>query len=195
MAGFKVYTKTGDDGTTGLFGPGRISKADLRMDCIGLVDGVSSWVGRIMAELGDAYPDQRTELRHIQHYLFDCQSDLANNASKVPWRTKSEAAAYLEQAIDRYDEELQPLNKFILPGGSLVASDCHIARTTTRDAERRLVEFANSADVNPEVAIFINRLSDYFFTLARFLNLKSGVSDEFYDTQFNDVTTAVPDNA
>lgn len=182
MAGFKIYTKTGDDGTTGLFGPGRIAKSDLRMDCIGLVDGISSWVGRIMAELGDEYPEQRQELRRIQHYLFDCQSDLANNAPKVPWRTQPVAAKFLESAIDSYDEKLQPLNKFILPGGSLAASDCHVARTVTRDAERRLVEFANNADVNPEIAIFINRLSDYFFTLARALNMLAGVSDEFYET-------------
>jgi len=176
---FKVYTKKGDDGTTGLFGGSRVSKANLRIECLGLVDTVSSWVGRIVSELGDDYPEQKAQLRQIQHYLFDCQSDIANvTGRKQSWRMTGDAAQYLEHAIDHYDADLQPLNKFILPGGSLAASDCHVARTLTRNAERQVVALANSETLNPEVTVFMNRLSDYFFTLARVLNMLAGVADE-----------------
>lgn len=178
-ARFKVYTKKGDDGTTGLFGGSRVSKANLRVECLGLVDTVSSWVGRIIAELDDDYPAQKAELRQIQQYLFDCQSDLANVTGRTKtWRVDPTGAKFLESAIDRYDADLQPLNKFILPGGSLAASDCHVARTLTRNAERQIVALANSETLNPEVTIFMNRLSDYFFTLARMLNMLAGVADE-----------------
>jgi len=145
-----------------------------------LVDTVSSWVGRILAELGDEYPEQQAELRRIQHYLFDCQSDIGNvTGRKKTWRTDDTGAKFLEAAIDRYDAELEPINKFILPGGSLAASDCHVARTLTRNAERQIVALANSETLNPEVVVFLNRLSDYFFTVARALNMMAGVSDEF----------------
>jgi len=171
----KIYTKTGDDGTTGLVrGPRRL-KYDLRINCFGTVDEANATIG--VARLSTtSMPKVDAMLGRIQNDLFDLGSDLAtpglDPAGTPPsLRITPEQCAWLEQMIDHYNEALAPLSSFVLPGGSALAAALHVARTVTRRAERLVVELVLSEhDVNNQAIIYLNRLSDLLFVLARVAN-------------------------
>ncbi len=165
----RIYTKTGDDGTTGLIGGSRVKKYDVRLEAYGTVDELNSWVG-VIRSAGVADNDNQI-LSQIQQKLFVIGAQLAtgDNAESMKDRypCKEEDIAMLEQEMDRMLDELPKLNHFILPGGSQTAAYCHLARTVCRRAERRIVELSEKAVLDPKIVIFVNRLSDYFFVLAR----------------------------
>ncbi|MFJ5623639.1 cob(I)yrinic acid a,c-diamide adenosyltransferase [Peribacillus loiseleuriae] len=176
-----IYTRTGDKGKTSVIG-GRVDKDDVRVEAYGTVDEVNSYVGLAMAELDDTkFADVLEDLEKIQHELFDCGGDLATISEKAPEKLTAEAITYLEQRIDKYISEAPPLEKFILPGGTKPAATIHIARTVVRRAERLTVTLMKSgAAVSPLSLQYLNRLSDYFFALARVINVRRGVKDVEY---------------
>ena len=171
----KIYTRTGDDGTTGLVrGPRRL-KYDLRVNCFGTVDEANCAIGTARV-LTASMPKVDNILGRIQNDLFDLGSDLAtpgvDPAGTTPsLRITAPQTAWLEQMIDQFNEGLAPLTSFVLPGGSPLAAALHVARTVTRRAERLVVELvANEPGVNSQTLIYLNRLSDLLFVLARVAN-------------------------
>lgn len=168
----KIYTRTGDNGTTGLVDGSRRAKCDARMQAIGEVDELNSAMG-LAAVVSE--PSTAKELRRIQNDLFDLGADLATpgedfTPSEMTLRIVPEQVGWLEQAIDRLNEALPPLTSFILPGGSELAARVHLARSIARRAERAAVALAQSEPVNPAALGYLNRLSDYLFVLARAIN-------------------------
>jgi cob(I)alamin adenosyltransferase len=161
----KIYTRTGDDGSTGLGDGVRVPKEHLRVEAYGTVDEANSAVGMVLAVPGLPH-DVAGCLIEVQHKLFDLGGELcipghrAITAADVEW---------LEQSLDRFNEPLPPLKDFILPGGGPAAAACHLARTITRRAERRVWSLARVEDVAPEVPQYLNRLSDLLFVVARVL--------------------------
>ena len=176
---FKIYTKTGDDGTTGLVGGSRVKKYDLRLESYGTVDELNACIGVIRSF--DTGADVEELLLKIQNKLFNIGSRLASDEKGEEFTAqlvvKQEDIEMLEKAIDKYHETLPELRNFILPGGELSAAQCHMARTICRRAERRIVEFSEQTPVQPELIKFINRLSDYLFVLARKLSHDKGVDE------------------
>lgn len=171
----KISTKTGDKGETGLGDGSRISKTSTRINVIGDVDEVNSWVGVLVAELSDS-DAHREILNQIQHDLFDLGGELC-----VPgYKALSESMLkQLEDSLVDINEALPPLKDFILPGGSKAASYCHMARSVSRRAERAIVLLANEEqggenEVSALAIQYLNRLSDFFFVLARYLARKDG---------------------
>jgi len=177
----KIYTRTGDDGTTGLVRGPRRSKADLRVECFGTVDEANSFIGMARLHTG-SMPKLDRLLARVQNDLFDLGSDLAtpgaDPAGAAPsLRITATQAEWLEQQIDQYNEGLKPLQSFVLPGGTPLAVALHLARTVTRRAERLVVELiAAEPDVNNAVLVYLNRLSDLLFVMARVANA-NGDSD------------------
>ena len=174
----KIYTKTGDAGFTGLFGGGRVGKEDARVEAYGQVDELNSVLGLARAEgLGKLDPLAQS----LQDQLFTVGSILATPhdskaADHIPHVQDSWITA-MEHAIDSYDLELAPLTAFILPGGTRAASSLHLARTVCRRAERRVVALFRQGLVNGQVVVFLNRLSDLLFAMARYSNFQAGVKD------------------
>lgn len=165
----KIYTRTGDDGSTGLAANSRVQKDDARIEAMGDVDELNSALGMLLAEtLPD---DARTLLVQIQHRLFDLGGELAMPEYQTLGATHT---LVLETAIDQWNANLTPLKDFILPGGSRSGAQCHLARTICRRAERRLVHLHHLAPQRPEVLRYLNRLSDLLFVLARVLNREAG---------------------
>ena len=169
----KIYTRTGDDGTTGLVRGPRRSKADLRVDAYGTVDELNSLIG--MARTGtQSMPKIDTILARIQNDLFDLGSDLATPGADAPdeksLRVTPPQTDWLEKQIDHLNDGLEPLTSFVLPGGTPLAAEMHIARTVARRAERLVVALAAEEEVNAEALRYINRLSDLLFVLARVAN-------------------------
>ena len=166
----KIYTRTGDDGTTGLGDGSRIAKDHHRMESIGTVDELNSVIGLLMAELppDDAYMPL---LARIQHDLFDLGGELA-----VPGYTmiSAERIGELETSLDTLNEDLPPLKNFVLPGGSKPAALCHMARSVCRRAERCLVALNKTDEVNATGRQYLNRLSDFLFVMARLLARRNG---------------------
>lgn len=178
----KIYTRTGDDGTTGLVDGSRCAKHAARMQAIGTVDEANSALGLAAVVLGDGA--HAGAIGRIQNDLFDLGADLATPAgddddfapSEMVLRILPTQAQWLEGAIDALNEKLEPLTSFVLPGGSEAAARVHLARASVRHAERAIVALAAEAPVNPAAIAYINRLSDYLFVLARVLN-DNGASD------------------
>ena len=171
-----IYTKTGDDGTTGLVRGPRRQKFDLRVDAYGTVDETNAVIGQARLHAA-AMPDIDRLLGRIQNDLFDVGSDLATPGADAPdaeypsLRVRPVQTAYLEQQIDHYNEALEPLRSFVLPGGSALSAALHVARTVTRRAERIVVELAHAEpDTNAEAVRYLNRLSDLLFVLSRTAN-------------------------
>ncbi len=172
----KIYTKTGDDGTTGLVDGSRISKNNARMAAIGDVDELNSALGLAICEVMDAALVQ--SLRIIQNDLFDLGADLATPAgedddfapSEMVLRVTPSQVERLESEIDAVNDHLDPLTSFILPGGEKSAAAIHLARAIARRAERTAVGAAQVMAINPQALAYINRLSDYLFVLGRMLN-------------------------
>lgn len=177
----KIYTRTGDSGTTGVIG-GRVDKDDVRVEAYGTVDELNCFVGQAMGFLEkDKFGDLLDDLLEIQHELFDCGSDLALLKQELrPYKVKAEMIDRLETWIDKYDAEIPDITKFILPGGSLASSTLHVCRTVCRRAERRVVTLARTQPINEEVRRYLNRLSDLFFTIARLANSRNGLEDVSY---------------
>ncbi len=184
----KIYTKTGDEGQTGLFGGQRVSKASLRIEAYGVVDELNSILGTVRAQLAaSVHPDAELDetLALIQNDLFVLGADLATPLRApgdeptgwVPPRIEASHVARIESAIDRADGELPPLKHFILPGGTLAAGALHHARTVCRTAERRTVALAQEEPIGEQPVIYLNRLSDLLFTLARLTNERSGIDE------------------
>jgi cob(I)alamin adenosyltransferase len=176
----KIYTKTGDDGTTGLFGGARVPKCDLRVEAYGAVDELNSHLGLVRSMTRDG--EVATLLARAQSELFSLGADLATpegwKASAKIHRTSSSDASWLEEAIDRFDAEIPPLQRFILPGGESVAAMTHVARSVCRRAERTVVALARAETVSEGAVVYLNRLSDFLFTLARAINRRAGTVEE-----------------
>lgn len=177
----KIYTRTGDNGTTGLVDGSRVSKADQRLHAIGEVDEVNSALGvailALEADSGDAA--LVAGLRRIQNDLFDLGADIATpgdsfEPSAMELRMVAAQVDWLEDAIDSANDQLPPLTSFILPGGSSAAGHMHMARAIARRAERALVAAAQVVRINPQALRYLNRLSDYLFVLCRLINFSRG---------------------
>jgi cob(I)alamin adenosyltransferase len=168
----KIYTRTGDGGTTGLVDGSRLPKHAARMEAIGAVDEANSAIGVAVIACD---PVTATALIRIQNDLFDLGADLATpgddfTPGEMTLRLVPGQAEWLERTIDALNESLAPLSSFILPGGSEAAARVHVARAATRRAERAMTALGAEAPVNPAALAYINRLSDYLFVLARALN-------------------------
>lgn len=175
----KIYTKTGDDGTTGLFGGDRVQKHAARVDAYGTVDETNATIGVARAE-GLAEPLDRT-LAAVQDALFVVGAELAcvpGKEDKLGLALVGEAHIHaLEAAIDAAEEGLEPLRTFILPGGTKAAAALHLARTVCRRAERQVSDLAVNQPVRNELLVYLNRLSDLLFVLARSANRSAGIAD------------------
>ncbi len=168
----KIYTRTGDDGTTGLVDGSRVAKNAARMEAIGAVDETNSAIGLAVCM---ASAEHAAVLTRIQNDLFDLGADLATpgedfTPGEMTLRLVSSQAVWLESEIDALNDKLEPLRSFILPGGSEAAARVHVARASARKAERAMVTLAQGDPVNPAALAYINRLSDYLFVLARAIN-------------------------
>ena len=174
---FRIYTKTGDSGETTLFGGRRVFKSDLRVDAYGTVDELNSFIGLLSDSLD--HPSVLEILRNIQHRLFSIGAHLASDPEKSPMPAdlNPEDIELLEPAIDAMDAGLPVLKNFILPGGHPTVSLCHICRTVCRRAERLVVALHQHESVDAQVLQYLNRLSDYFFVLARQLGADAGVQE------------------
>jgi cob(I)alamin adenosyltransferase len=161
----RIYTRTGDDGTTGLGDGSRVPKDSARVEAYGTVDELNSVIGVLLAVPG-LPPAVTACLTEVQHELFDLGGELC-----IPGHTliKPEHVARLEKSLDDFNDPLPPLKEFILPGGGPAAAACHLARTVARRAERRVWTLAKAENISPEVAKYLNRLSDLLFVLARVL--------------------------
>ncbi|WP_071396451.1 cob(I)yrinic acid a,c-diamide adenosyltransferase [Bacillus tuaregi] len=176
----KLYTRTGDKGQTSIIG-GRVDKDDVRVEAYGTVDEVNSFVGQAVTQLDkNIFKDILDDLEKIQHELFDCGGDLANVTKKREPKLTSESITYLEARIDELITEAPELERFILPGGSPAAATLHIARTITRRAERLVVKLLKEDNEYQRQLQFLNRLSDYFFAVARVVNARLNVKDIVY---------------
>jgi cob(I)alamin adenosyltransferase len=171
----KIYTRTGDDGSTGLVDGSRTPKHSLRIEAIGKVDEANSAIGLAAAAIADG--EHASALFRIQNDMFDLGADLATPAadgdfapSEMVLRIVPAQVDWLEQAIDALNKHLEPLASFVLPGGTEAAARSHVARASTRAAERSIVQLAADEPVNPAALAYINRLSDYLFVLSRALN-------------------------
>jgi cob(I)alamin adenosyltransferase len=181
----KIYTRTGDDGTTGLGGGQRVAKDSLRIETYGTVDELNSQLGVALA--GGLEPTLAEELARVQHELFHLGSDLCvletdKAAMPVP-RIEDQHVRALETAMDRMTDALGPLTNFILPGGSVGAAQLHVARTVCRRAERLAVAVAREEAIGPFVIPYLNRLSDALFVMARWENRHRGVDDVTWDSR------------
>ena len=170
----KIYTKTGDRGTTSLFGGQRVGKDSLRIAAFGTVDELNSVLGVVLAQ--ELPFDISKKLLRVQSELFVLGSDLASPYGlkvKIP-RVSSAYAKRLEGEIDIWTKKLPQLRNFILPGGSLAGAQLHMARTIARRSERAIVSLGQEEKINGNAIVYLNRLSDWFFILARYVNMLDG---------------------
>lgn len=173
-----IYTGRGDEGETDLHGGTRVSKTDPRIEAYGTVDEVNALLGTV---LPSGHDDVDGELRAVQNHLHIVQASLANPDPEPDEDAPSigeEHVATLEGWIDRHDDDLEPLDRFILPGGSAIGARLHHARAVSRRAERRVIALARGEPIDGTVVVYLNRLSDYLFTAARTVNARDGVPEE-----------------
>jgi len=168
----KIYTRTGDDGTTGLTDGSRINKDSARIVAIGSIDELNSLIGQICSE--KINPDSHALLTEVQHRLFDMGGELSMPGRQL---LQADSIALLENKLDEMNTELEPLKDFILPGGCKAAAVCHVARSVCRRAERNVVTLSRDEEVSKCVQGYLNRLSDLLFVMARYLNKVSGQAD------------------
>lgn len=171
----RIYTRTGDAGETGLADGSRVPKDGLRVVAIGEVDELNSVLGLVLAY--EVPPRVRQVLSEVQHRLFDLGGELA-----LPQRVvvTQAAVASLEQALDGFNQDLPPLQEFILPGGGLAAGTCHLARAVCRRAERSVVALGHHEAINPELLAYLNRLSDVLFVVSRVLSRMTGHGEVYW---------------
>lgn len=184
----KIYTKTGDSGETALYGGTRVSKASARVEAYGNIDELNSFIGFAKAEISDDLV--LIQLKKIQFDLFTVGSEsatptdkltLANGKSRLSLMISETEIEELENWMDAFENELEPLQYFILPGGGKGATSLHICRTVCRRAERSLVYLNESEEVRPELIKYLNRLSDYLFVLARYVSKVNGETEEYWN--------------
>ena len=184
----KIYTKTGDKGETALYGGTRVSKASARVESYGTIDELNSFIGFAKTEITDEIV--LNQLKKIQFDLFTVGSEsatptdkltLANGKSRLSLVISETEIEELENWMDDFEEELQPLQYFILPGGGKAATSLHICRTVCRRAERSLVFLNETEAVRPELIKYLNRLSDYLFVLARYMSKINNESEEYWN--------------
>ena len=171
----KIYTRTGDAGGTSLFGGGRVAKHNARVEAYGTIDELNSVLGVARTARPNKQSDEWLEM--VQNQLFHLGSDLATPLdAKSDWITRVSGADvdWLEESIDQMSEALAPLSNFILPGGTPAAAQIQLARAVCRRAERRMVTLSESQDISEYALPYINRLSDWLFTLARYENMRAG---------------------
>lgn len=174
----KIYTRTGDDGTTGLGDGSRINKDSLRVDAMGDVDELNSVIGLMITE---GVPDILTDaLTQIQHDLFNLGGEICIPGYVILQKERIED---LEEAIDTLNDDLEPLKEFILPGGTKSAAYCHLARTVCRRAERKLIQLHRTEKVTDISLQYLNRLSDLLFVMCRTINKEAGVSDVLWQNK------------
>jgi cob(I)alamin adenosyltransferase len=176
----RIYTRTGDDGTTGLGDGSRIPKDAMRVEAMGAVDELNSAIGVLLAN--DLDDTSRSTLTDIQHSLFDLGGELSMPGASV---ITDDRVMVLEDRMDTMNDGLAPLKEFILPGGSSAAAACHLARAICRRAERRLHSLSKTDTVNPASIRFLNRLSDLLFVLARHINKDAAITDVFWQHERN----------
>lgn len=175
--GMKLYTKRGDDGHTDLIGGVRVPKSHFRVGAYGAVDELNATIGLALA---DCEIDVIKEvLITAQDRLFDLGADLANprTPAEAPSRLQADHVAELERQIDQSSEQLTPMRYFVLPGGTILAARLHVARTVCRRAEREAVALAGEEEIDPMTVVYLNRLADLLFALARLANAQAGVED------------------
>lgn len=171
----KIYTKTGDAGETALRGSARVPKNHVRIEACGTVDEANAIIGVVVSNLNDA--SYRSDLQEIQSKLFEIGASLADPETELTTLTDADVVK-MEKNIDSLAENLPPLTHFILPGGTEVAAHIHLARTIVRRAERRAITVNQQQSVAPQTIRYLNRLSDYLFTLARCINQEYGVNEK-----------------
>lgn len=177
----QLYTKRGDFGNTNLVGGRTVSKDSIRVESYGTIDELNSLIGYIVSQIDSQETEIKEELIKLQHDLFDCGTDLSTPDGLREYKVDKELVEWIEQRIDLYSEEPPEVDKFIIPGGHPVSALIHMARTVTRRAERLIVTLSKEEKINPVVPIFVNRLSDYFFALARVINSRKGISEPLYE--------------
>ncbi|MEI7812461.1 MAG: cob(I)yrinic acid a,c-diamide adenosyltransferase [Ignavibacteria bacterium] len=179
----RIYTRTGDNGETGLFGGDRISKSDIRIEAFGTVDELNSLLGLALTDIKDT--GIRQVILKIQNQLFTLGTDLATppngKTEQYIQRTPGEYIEYIEEEIDWYDSKLEELKNFILPGGSKGAAMLFYARTICRRAERKVVTLNKIVIINQNICVYLNRLSDLCFVLARYENHVNNLPDILWE--------------
>ena len=179
LGGVKIYTRTGDDGTTGVLGPGRLPKSAPRIDAYGQVDELNATLGAARAH--DREGELDAELASIQAMLFQLGAELATTSEEALAklrRISEDDVAGLEATIDRLDASLPPLASFVLPAGTTLATQLHVARTVCRRAERAVVGLAEKEKIEPRLIRYLNRLADLLFVMARWSNHRSGIAEK-----------------
>jgi cob(I)alamin adenosyltransferase len=180
----KIYTKSGDSGSTSLANKTRVQKDCLRVETYGAVDELNAYIGLAICDIDD--DEIKSILTRIQSECFVAGADLANpipagwGKNSPGMRIDPSLTTQLENEIDRFDEEIGPLKQFILPGGSRGAASLHVARTVCRRAERRIVALADAEEVGEELPRYFNRLSDHLFVLARLVNYRKNIADTLW---------------
>jgi cob(I)alamin adenosyltransferase len=178
----KVYTKTGDKGETSLFGGKRVKKYDVRIEAYGTSDELNSWIGLIRSE--NIAEDHQTILEEIQDRIFTLGAQLAADPDKPKLKMphiEEGDIELLEKKIDEMDTALPVMTKFTLPGGNTVVSYCHVARCVCRRCERRVIELADTAEVDTLIVQYLNRLSDYLFVLGRKLAQETNAPEVYWE--------------
>jgi len=170
-----IYTKRGDGGKTDLHSGERVVKDSPRIEAYGTLDELNALIGKAMAHTKDMEIEQ--QLHQVQNHLHICQTDLANTEDEDHPRIAERQTAWLEDVIDEHQDELPELNSFILQGGGETGAELFHARTVCRRAERRIVHLAAQEEVNDELLTYVNRLSDFLFTLARLANHREGITE------------------
>jgi cob(I)alamin adenosyltransferase len=179
----KIYTKSGDTGQTGLFGPERVPKTDLRISAMGALDELNAAIG--LARTSQLADESDRILSRAQHLLFDMGAEFASTKGEFQ-AIQPRAIESLEKGIDSMEESLEPLKSFVLPGGTLQAAHLHLARTACRRAEREVLRLHEEFPVQPNSLQYLNRLSDWLFVAARYANFVEGQSDvlwQKFDTE------------
>lgn len=180
----KIYTKTGDDGTTGTLGDGRVSKDSALMEALGALDELNASLGVLVATMRPDF-DKKANITYIQSRLFDIGAELASDPEDVRFLVQdlAQEVEKLESGIDFMERTLAPLKAFILPGGTPEAAQCHLARTICRRAERKVIQLGTERQVRGDLLAWLNRLSDWLFVFARSLNAQAGVADTEWKKQ------------
>ncbi|XOZ34710.1 cob(I)yrinic acid a,c-diamide adenosyltransferase [Halomonadaceae bacterium KBTZ08] len=173
----KIYTRTGDDGTTGLADGNRIAKNSLRVEAMGTMDELNAQMGILIESLHDE-GELKVVLQQVQHHLFDLGGEFAIPGSRV---VAEKHINWLEATLDHWNEDLPSLKNFVLPGGSMPAAQCHMARAVSRRAERITVALGHEESINPDARQYLNRLSDFLFVAARVLARREGAAEVLWD--------------
>lgn len=175
----KIYTKKGDKGMTCLIGNAQVVKYDLRVEAYGALDELNSYLG-LLSDLGLPKDTIKT-LRRIQKQVYTISSAVASDSKhKNLFKVKKEEILFLENEIDKLSKNLLPLNHFLIPGGHIIVSHCHVARSVSRRAERRVINAAKTFKLSPEILAYLNRLSDYLFVLSRALSKQLKVKEVYF---------------